>query len=208
MMLLDERFLPHGQCLLWDSGLLWLHVISDSLITLSYYSIPLTLLYILKKRDDFQFSWIVGLFGAFIFLCGTTHLIGIITLWSPAYWIEGAVKLLTAAASISTALLLISLSPQILTLPSTTQMESANQALQREVQQHKQTIHHLDQVTQELTVSHQESMQFNSLMVGRESRMIELKEEINRLCIESGKPPVYDLRGIDPGLTGPHLSSI
>jgi PAS domain S-box-containing protein len=32
---------------------------------------------------------------------------------------------------------------------------------------------------------------FNKAMIGRESRVIELKEEINRLCTETGRPPAY-----------------
>jgi PAS domain S-box-containing protein len=34
---------------------------------------------------------------------------------------------------------------------------------------------------------------FNSLMVGREKRTIELKAEVNRLCVELGKPPAHRL---------------
>ena len=40
-----EGFMPHGMCYLWRPGILALHVISDALITLSYFSIPFTLLY-------------------------------------------------------------------------------------------------------------------------------------------------------------------
>ena len=33
-------FRPHGYCDLWDPGLVWLDVISDSLIAVAYFSIP------------------------------------------------------------------------------------------------------------------------------------------------------------------------
>jgi PAS domain S-box-containing protein len=34
---------------------------------------------------------------------------------------------------------------------------------------------------------------FNSVAVGRELRMVELKQEINALCAAAGRPPQYDL---------------
>ena len=35
--------IPHGSCYLWTRSLIGLHVVSDSLIALSYLSIPITL---------------------------------------------------------------------------------------------------------------------------------------------------------------------
>ena len=95
--------LPHGQCLLWDSALLWLHVISDALIASAYYSIPIALAYFVWKRKDLPFSSMFVLFGAFILLCGTTHVMGIWTIWHPNYWADGAVKVSTAAVSLVSA---------------------------------------------------------------------------------------------------------
>ncbi len=41
--------------------------------------------------------------------------------------------------------------------------------------------------------------EFNELAEGRESRMIELKAEVNELTAASGKPPPYDVSsGDDP----------
>jgi hypothetical protein len=37
-------FMPHGFCYLWNPGLVWLHLVSDTLISISYLSIPITLL--------------------------------------------------------------------------------------------------------------------------------------------------------------------
>jgi hypothetical protein len=54
-------FLPHGYCLLWNWHLILLHVVSDSLITLSYMSIPVTLIYIARKRKDLPFNWMFEL---------------------------------------------------------------------------------------------------------------------------------------------------
>src|SRR6266542_6090960 len=50
------QFLPHGVCFLWDETLLLLHVVSDSLIALSYFSIPVALIVFVRRRKDLAFS--------------------------------------------------------------------------------------------------------------------------------------------------------
>jgi len=71
-----DIFMPHGMCFAWDPGVLWLNVVSDSLIAASYYAIPFLLFYFVKKRRDVAFNPIFIAFGAFILACGTTHLLG------------------------------------------------------------------------------------------------------------------------------------
>ena len=110
--------MPHGHCYLWQTNLVGLHVISDALIALAYYSIPITLLYLVRKRQDLPFEWVFLLFGAFIVSCGTTHLLDIWTLWYPTYWLSGIVKAFTALISVITATQLFPLMPQLLALPS------------------------------------------------------------------------------------------
>jgi hypothetical protein len=48
-------FMSHGVCYLWNPGLVWLHLVSDTLIALSYLSIPVTLIYFIRKRRDMPF---------------------------------------------------------------------------------------------------------------------------------------------------------
>ena len=67
-------FMPHGFCYRWAPEVLWLNAISDVLITLSYYMIPLALATFVRKRPDVPFHWMFVMFGVFIFGCGTTHL--------------------------------------------------------------------------------------------------------------------------------------
>jgi len=109
------NLMPHGYCLIWNSALLWLHVISDALIFLSYYSIPLILIYFIRKYQNFPFNRLLIMLAAFIFACGTTHLISIITIWQPTYWLEGFLKLLTAILSLTTAIAMITVAPKVLT---------------------------------------------------------------------------------------------
>ena len=143
-------FIPHGHCYLWRPGLVGLHVLSDSLIALSYYSIPLTLIYFVRKRRDLPFDWIFLLFGAFIVACGTTHLLEVWTLWHPIYWFSGFVKAITAAVSFCTALLLVPLIPKALALPSPAQLEQANRQLEQEIQERAATEAELQRALQQL----------------------------------------------------------
>lgn len=128
-------FIPHGHCYLWKPSLVWLHLISDALIGLAYYSIPLTLFHFVSKRKDLPFHWIFLLFAAFIISCGTTHFAEIWTLWYPTYWLSGAIKAGTALVSMYTALELVPLVPKALALPSPAQLEQANQALKAQIEE-------------------------------------------------------------------------
>ncbi|MDM9384785.1 ATP-binding protein [Chlorogloeopsis sp. ULAP01] len=144
------NFIPHGHCYLWKPELVGLHILSDAIITLSYYSIPLTLLYFVRKREDIPFKSIFLLFGAFIISCGTTHIMEVWTLWHPDYWLSGGIKAFTALISFYTALTLIPLVPQALALPSPEQLEIANQALQEEITERKRVEQELRQYKEHL----------------------------------------------------------
>jgi signal transduction histidine kinase len=125
----SSSFLPHGYCFTWTPTLLWSMVGADAVIAAAYYSIPLALVVLVRKRRDLSFNWIVLLFSAFIFACGTTHLLAIWTVWRPDYWLEVLVKSITAGLSIVTALILWPLIPQVLRIPSIGDMRNAQAEL-------------------------------------------------------------------------------
>jgi PAS domain S-box-containing protein len=129
--------LPHGVCYTWNPGLMWLHLTSDALIGLAYFSIPVALVYLKRKRTDLPFSWIFLLFGLFIVACGATHWMEVWTLWYPEYWLSGAIKAVTAAASVPTAIALAYLVPQALAIPSVAQLRAAKDQLEAEVLERK-----------------------------------------------------------------------
>jgi len=81
------NFMPHGYCYRWVPGLVWLHVISDSLIFLSYMTIPITLAHIVRRRKDLPFNWMFVCFGIFIVACGLTHAMEVWNLWHAMYWL-------------------------------------------------------------------------------------------------------------------------
>jgi len=143
-------FIPHGHCYLWQTGLVSLHVLSDSIIALSYYLIAFSLLYFVQRRKDVPFRGLFWLFAAFIGLCGTTHILSVWTLWFPTYWVSGSVKALTGLVSFLTALELIPRIPTALAMPSSLQLEQLNLSLSQEVTERKAAESALHQLNEEL----------------------------------------------------------
>src|SRR5712671_4605901 len=122
----SSDFMAHGYCYLWKPEIVWLHAISDGLIALSYFFIPVMLVYLVRKRQDLPFHWVFFMFGLFILSCGTTHVMEIWTLWNGTYRLAGVIKAVTAAASLLTAGFLIPLVPRALALPSPAQLRAVN----------------------------------------------------------------------------------
>ncbi|MFZ3329759.1 MAG: PAS domain S-box protein [Candidatus Acidiferrales bacterium] len=131
-------FMPHGYCYLWNPGLVWLHVISDALIALAYFTIPFTLLWLVRKRRDLPFNSMFVLFGVFIVACGGTHVMEIWNLWHAEYWLAGMLKAVTATASVGTAILLVQLKPKALEVPNVNEWIRANAALESEIHERRE----------------------------------------------------------------------
>ncbi len=142
--------MPHGQCYLWNPSLVSLHAISDGLIALAYYSIPISLTLLVRQRQDLPFIRIFWLFVGFIVACGTTHLLEVWTLWYPAYWLSGVIKAVTAFISLYTAVELLPLIPQIVALPSPAQLAATNQALEHQIKRREMAEQTLQKLNQEL----------------------------------------------------------
>ncbi len=119
-----NSFIPHGVCLSWNPVLLWLNIISDALIALSYYSLPISILYFIKKRGKIPYAWFLTICALFIIACGTTHLMHIILIWIPLYWLDGYLKALTAIISVTTAVAALWVVPFALRLPAIEQLLS------------------------------------------------------------------------------------
>ncbi len=135
-------FMPHGMCYLWNPTLIRLHLLSDLLIGASYVAISLALAWFAyRAKRSIPFSWIFVAFGVFIVACGATHFMEIWTLWTPVYWLSGAVKAVTAAASVTVALTLPALLRKALPLIQAVKVseqrkldvEVANESLRKEI---------------------------------------------------------------------------
>jgi len=146
----SQSYMPHGHCYLWQTPLVGLHVVSDSLIAIAYFSIPAMLMYFAYQRRKFLPISIFLMFGAFIILCGLGHLLEVWTLWYGAYWLAGIEKALTALISCYTAVSLVNLLPQFLSLRSPDELERINQQLQQEVSSRELIAQELAQINQNL----------------------------------------------------------
>ena len=145
LLRLNLAYIPHGHCYLWQTPLVGLHLVSDLLIALAYYSIPLMLLYFVRQRRDVPFKEVFILFSAFIIACGTTHLMAIWTLWHPVYWLSGILKAITALISCYTAWALLPILPKALALPNPAQIEKINQELESQITERHQVAAELQQ---------------------------------------------------------------
>jgi signal transduction histidine kinase/CheY-like chemotaxis protein len=128
-----NNFIPHGHCYLWKPGLVWLHITSDVLTTLAYYLVAFAIVYFTNQRKDLPAQTVMLLVGFFFIfaLCGTTHLMEVVTLWHPIYWVSGLIKAVTGAWSFYTfTFLLIPLIPVALDAPSPAQLALTNQELE------------------------------------------------------------------------------
>lgn len=132
--------MAHEFCYQRDPKLIWLHVVSDVLIGVAYVSISTTLAYIVYRASKgIPFNWVFLAFGLFIVSCGLTHFMEVWVIWEPVYWLSGYVKVVTAAASVATAIALFPLVPKIFRLVAQArasekrriEIEQLNQELER-----------------------------------------------------------------------------
>lgn len=105
-----SSLMPHAVCWRADQHLIWTMVISNAVTFLSYTTICLTLLALARRtRVIIARDWIFFLtgFALFIVACGSTHLMEVVTTWSPMFWLDAWANILTAALSAYVALQLI-----------------------------------------------------------------------------------------------------
>ncbi len=99
----------------WSSFHGWLYITSDIAIWLAYFIIPAIIIFFIQKRQNLPFLPVFWLFGAFIILCGSTHLIDAMMFWWPGYRLSALLRVLTAMVSVATALALIRDLPKLIT---------------------------------------------------------------------------------------------
>jgi hypothetical protein len=107
------NWMPHGHCVNWNAYLLAGEVASNLVIALSYFAIPVALVIIARRYPGFKAGPVLWMFAAFIVSCGATHVMDIITIWVPCYWLDMWVRAFTAVSSVVTAFVLWWLSPML-----------------------------------------------------------------------------------------------
>ncbi|HEY9155194.1 MAG TPA: ATP-binding protein [Opitutaceae bacterium] len=132
--------MPHEYCYLNDGSLVWLNVIADLVIGITYVSISATLaILVYRASKGIPFNGVFLAFGLFIVSCGMTHFMEVVVVWRPMYWLAGYIKVFTALASAATAIALFPLVPKVFALIASAregeqrriEIEQLNQELQR-----------------------------------------------------------------------------
>ncbi len=102
--------------------------VADAITALSYFAIATTLLVIvLRLREALPFRTVFLLFGAFIVLCGATHIMGVLPLGTLRGVVETSTMVATAAVSLLTAILLPRFVPRIEALVRDAQLARARE---------------------------------------------------------------------------------
>jgi PAS domain S-box-containing protein len=136
--LFDTDFMPHGHCYFWQPEILWPHVIGDAITAVSYFIIPFILYRFVKARADIKYPYVFLAFSLFILFCGITHALAVVSVWNPIYRLEAVFKVATAAISIGTVSLLISLYKPLLSIPTQEQLTALNEELLAEIRHRKE----------------------------------------------------------------------
>jgi PAS domain S-box-containing protein len=131
--ILTKGLMALGACYQWGSYLLALHIVSDAVMALAFLSVPFTLLYILRNRKNRQFDRVLLCCAILAAACGSTHIIEILSIWNPIYWVSGGVKAFTALASMAAAILLIISVPSTLARPGLSTLQRVDREMNNEI---------------------------------------------------------------------------
>ena len=181
--LVSSIFIPHGHCYLWQPGLVWLHLVSDTLTAMAYYSVAIAIVYFTNQRRDLPVKTVTLLVGYFFVfaLCGTTHLMGVVTLWYPIYWVSGILKASNALwSSYAFTFLLIPLIPVAIDAPSPAQLAVTNQELEDSRNRIKAINVELEQRVFERTAQLEESNRAKDELLIREQVIRAEAQSANR----------------------------
>ena len=106
----STKWMPHKMCFVGDNFTMYLNLIGDIMFALSYFFIPLGLILWLRKQSEAilapSYRILILGFGAFIFLCGISHIFDIIVLYYPLYRLSGYERIVGGIVSLLVALFL------------------------------------------------------------------------------------------------------
>ncbi|EIJ41104.1 serine phosphatase RsbU, regulator of sigma subunit [Beggiatoa alba B18LD] len=172
--MLFNDFLPHGYCISWLPDLLALHVISNAITALAYYAVAGAIVYFTHGRNDLpkNTQWLlIGTFLVFA-ICGTTHLLQIVTFWYPAYWVSGWLGFINASISFYVFLfLLVPLIPYAIEAPSPSKLQAEIAERIRSEEKLRLSEQALREKTEDLSNAYLEISKLNQQLAQENIRM-------------------------------------
>ena len=111
-----SSLMPHAVCWRQDQRLIWTMAITNAITFASYFTICGTLFYLARKTGraimrDWMF-FLIG-FALFIVACGSTHLLEVVTTWTPVFWVDAWTNIITAVLSGYVAIQFIRRAPEL-----------------------------------------------------------------------------------------------
>ncbi len=191
----------------WTSFHGWLYIVSDLLIWLSYFTIPVILAaFVYRRQATRTFNSVVLLFMGFILACGLSHFLDALIFWWPAYRLSALVKLVTAGVSIGAVFALIRVTPKVLEFKSPEHLEKlvhqrteelleANRQLQEEVQQRKIAEEEIQRLNRSLEARIEEKtrdLQELNDELHQTNQELSRNQEITSMAIEAGEIGIWN----------------
>ena len=191
----------------WTSFHGWLYILSDLMIWLSYFAIPVILAsFIYRKQAVLPVNSAVLLFIGFILACGLTHFLDALIFWWPAYRLSALLRFITAGVSVSAVLALVKATPKIIEFRSPEHLEKlvqqrtqellqSNRKLQEEIQQRKQAEEEVQRLNRSLEARIEEKTRdLQELNEELQQANLELNriQEITSLAIEAGEIGIWN----------------
>jgi len=129
---------PQGACLEWKPELIWSNAVSDAMVAIAFFTTAFVLgFYVWRRRREVMFRGVFWSLAIFAAACGVTRLLSILTLWVPAYDIEGLAKSFLTLISLGLTAAMLLMRPRLLVLPTRIQLQQAYAALEEEVRQRR-----------------------------------------------------------------------
>lgn len=103
-LLAANDYIAHDCCVNWPPSMLWAFVINDAVIFLSYFSMPVALVYFARRsrNPNAPYPWLPWLLAAFIMVYGISYLAGTSTAsWGPLYRLIALLKVITVPLSLA-----------------------------------------------------------------------------------------------------------
>ncbi|MDQ1589463.1 MAG: hypothetical protein QOG71_90, partial [Pyrinomonadaceae bacterium] len=148
-----HSFVTRERSYLGTGSLVLMHFLADLAIALSYAAISITLVYFVRRaRRDLPFHTVFLACGLFIVACAGMHFMEVwATYNAPLYWLAGYLKLITAVASVTTALVLPPLIPRTLALLREAKLSGARLAELEQLKRELETFADDDAAENEVT---------------------------------------------------------
>lgn len=195
MSLIEDLFTsatatPHGYCLLWNKGLVTLHVLCDGLIALAYLMIP-AIIYVFVRKKYVENILLFRLFSGFILACALTHLMDIVVIWYPYYTLQGFIMAFSATVSVATVIALWKQMPELIKLPSLQVLQEINEKLSVEIERRSEAeknLHALNDTLEHRITEEVKKNRDKDLLLIQQSRLAAMGEMIGNIAHQWRQP--------------------